>query len=153
MCPASYVKDPGVDSHCPHNHWDCKWHSTVTLLLNCGLGCEFAHRFFEQIPCFLSAKKQKCDLLVFLSESHFRSFLKSDGSESLIFLFKKKRMSEERCEQFALGHKKRGKHTKIRFILANHSFLREICLNHKRITHIPLFYKEGRERFAHVTLL
>ena len=41
-----------------------------------------------------------------------RSFVKSDGSELLNLLLKKERMSEERRERFALGHKKGGKLSK-----------------------------------------
>ena len=50
-------------------------------------GCEFAHRFFER----------KSDVLRL---AHGCSFVKSNGSESLNSLFKKKRL-----ERFALGHK------------------------------------------------
>ena len=61
--------------------------------------------------------------------AHSHSFEKSDESESLPYLFKKERHSEERREQLALGPKK-GK-----------------AVNQEQIT--SLFGKEWQERFAH----
>ena len=44
--------------------------------------------------------------------AHSCSFLKSNGSELISSLFKKEQLSQEQQEQFALGHKKRGKLSK-----------------------------------------
>ena len=52
--------------------------------------------------CFVS-ERAKVRFTLLLSG---RSFVKSEGSESLKSLLKKERMSKKRCEQFALGHKK-----------------------------------------------
>ena len=94
--------------------------------------------------------------------AHGRSFVKNDRSELLKSLFKKKRMTKERREQFALGHKK-GKTVKniqkIRIFRANRSFFASDSLeshaNHSNRYILKsddsdlLFCKEQRERIAH----
>ena len=83
--------------------------------------------------------------------AHCRSFVKSDESKLLPSLFKKERLSKERRERFALGYKK-GKSSEklsktyqnLNCFRANRSFLRVICMNHKGITHVALFYRSTR---------
>ena len=72
-------------------------------------------RFFERFARFCERKSDS-------QIAHGRSFVKNDRSESLKSLFKKERMTKERREQFAFGHKK-GKTVKnmhkIRIFRAN----------------------------------
>ena len=94
-------------------------------------GWEFAHRFFEAFARVLWAKERKSDLLLNDKPkriAHGRSFVNSEGSESLKSLFKKEWMGEERGKQFARWHKKGEKvwktvqnKWKIRIFRANHS--------------------------------
>ena len=114
-------------------------------------GWEFAHRFFERIALFLKSHVSKSLTVVFLlwatwANPSGRSFVKSDESESLRSLFKKKRISEERHERFALGHKK-GKnwkeHTKTTIFLVNRSFLRAIRSDHSHRS----FFKSDNSDF------
>ena len=72
-----------------------------------GLGLRLSV-FRANHSCFVS-ERAKVRFTLLLSG---RSFVKSEGSESLKSLLKKERMSKKRCEQFALGHKKGGKLSK-----------------------------------------
>ena len=56
-------------------------------------------RFFERFARFCERKSDS-------QIAHGRSFVKNDRSESLKSLFKKERMTKERREQIAFGHKK-----------------------------------------------
>ena len=73
------------------------------------------------------------------------SFVKSYGSESLKFLFKKDRMSEEQWEWFALGHKK-GENCQ--YPTKNMNFFQQFTCFCERFTQITiesltlLFFKE-----------
>ena len=69
-----------------------------------GLGLRLSV-FRANHSCFVS-ERAKVRFTLLLSG---RSFVKSEGSESLL---KKERMSKKRCEQLALGHKKGGKLSK-----------------------------------------
>ena len=102
-----------------------------------GLGLRLSV-FRANHSCFVS-ERAKVRFTLLLSG---RSFVKSEGSESLKSLLKKERMSKKRCEQFALGHKKGEncqKHVKnTNFSSKSLFFLQDIHLNHERITHINL---------------
>ena len=140
-------------------------------------GWEFAHRFFEPIAHFLWAKEQfaceKEQIAPFAilswakgvnrSRSPFCKerqerfaqsccFLKSNERESLPSLFKKEWLSEERREQFALGHKKGEQQSKTYekevFFKKIVCLFRAIHLNHEWITDVALL-KRNWEQFAH----
>ena len=68
------------------------------LYFSAGLG--ICSSVFWANPWFLVSEKAIGRL------AHGSSFVKSDKRESLPSLFKKEQLSEERWEQFALGHKK-----------------------------------------------
>ena len=105
-----------------------------------------------------------------------RSVVRSVGSESLNLLFKKEQMSEDRCERFALGHKKGEKLSKTyknTIFWVNHSYFASDSLeswaNHSRHSllnseslgmalllratwanrSLSLFCKERHEQIAH----
>ena len=100
--------------------------------------------FSSESLFFVSERTESVIHSAFLSESHFRSFVKSDVIEQLMSLFKKEQLSEELREWFTLRHKK-GKNCQqnsksmiFMIFLVNCLFLRAIRLNHERITYVAL---------------
>ena len=83
------------------------------------------------------------------------SFLKSDKSVSLPWLFKKEGLSEERRERFTFAHKNGEKlsktYNKMFFLEWITCFLRAIRSNHEWITDVTLF-KRNWEQFVLVAL-